>query len=227
MKRTMSLGSLGVAGLVLAACTTAALGPPSSAPREPDQRLPAPHLKGGMSVEEAIAQRRSVRRFADRALKPEEISLLCWAAQGITDPDGRFRAAPSAGALYPIELYVVTAGGVDHYRPPGHALERHLAGDHRRTLQAAALEQDSVGAAGICFVITAVVERTAKKYGRDAERFCWIEAGHVAQNILLQATALHLGAVPIGAVEAEEAAKALKLPPDHRVLYLVAVGQPR
>ena len=188
--------------------------------------LPPPVVAGKMSLEEAIAQRRSVRGFADIPLTLQEISQLCWAGQGITDPRRGFRASPSAGALYPIELYVVTAAGVDHYRPRDHRLERHLTGDLRRALQAAALDQQAVGEAAACLVVTAVVERTARKYGKRAERYCFIEAGHVAQNIFLQATALHLAGVPVGAFEDNEVATVLKLPKDHRVLYLLPIGNP-
>jgi SagB-type dehydrogenase family enzyme len=186
--------------------------------------LPAPKLTGRMSLEEAIAKRRSVREFAKRPLTREQIGQLCWAAQGITDARLKFRAAPSAGALYPIELYVVTAEGVDRYRPAGHELERHVRGDLRGAVQAAALGQEAIGDAAACVAITAVVKRTARKYGKRALRYCFIEAGHVAQNILLQATALELGAVPIGAFEDQKVAQVLKLPDDHRVLYLVPVG---
>ncbi|MBN2562688.1 MAG: SagB/ThcOx family dehydrogenase [Phycisphaerae bacterium] len=189
--------------------------------------LPRPVLAGSVTLEEAIANRRSVRQFSNEPLTRRQIGQLCWAGQGVTDAGGRFRASPSAGALYPIELYVVTADGVDHYLPKGHRRERHLAGDLRRALQEAALGQDPVGQAAACVVIAAVVERTSKKYGDRAERYCFIEAGHVAQNILLQATALQLGGVPIGAYHDEKVAQVLKLPKDHRVLYLLPVGHPR
>jgi SagB-type dehydrogenase family enzyme len=151
---------------------------------------------------------------------------LCWAGQGVTDSQRGFRASPSAGALYPIELYLVTAEGVKHYRPTGHRLGQHLPGDLRQQLQEAALDQECIGRAPGCFVVTAVVERTARKYGRRAERYCFMEAGHVAQNILLQATALNLGGVPVGAFEDKEVASVLKLPKNQRVLYLVPVGHP-
>ena len=127
--------------------------------------LPPPAFSGHMSLEEALAQRRSVRSFADQTLTREDISQLCWAAQGITDDREGLRTAPSAGALYPVELYVVGAECVEHYRPRGHILERYLDGDIRGALKAAALDQNSVGEAPTCMVITAVVERTARKYG--------------------------------------------------------------
>lgn len=190
------------------------------------RQLPTPVLKGKMSIEEAIAKRRSVRHFAATPLTVDEIGQLCWAGQGITDRKRGLRASPSAGATYPIELYVVTTEGIDRYLPAKHQLERCLAGDHRRALQAAALGQDAIMAAPACVVITAAVERTAGKYGNRAERYCFMEAGHVAQNILLQATALKLGGVPMGAFEDAKVAQVLKLPKDHRVLYLLPIGHP-
>jgi SagB-type dehydrogenase family enzyme len=190
-------------------------------------RLPAPARDGEMSLEAALAARRSVRQFAQTRLTPKQIAQLCWAAQGITEPQRGLRTAPSAGALYPIELYVVTAAGVDHYEPDGHVLRRRLKDDVRRALQRAALNQEAIGEAPVSVVITAVAQRTERKYGRRAERYCFLEAGHVAQNILLQATALRLAAVPIGAFDDRDVAGVLQLPDDHRPLYIVSVGHPR
>ncbi len=189
--------------------------------------LPPPVLTGSMAVEEAIARRRSVREFASTPLTLAQISQLCWAGQGITDRPRGYRAVPSAGALFPVELYIVTADGVDLYHPAGHKLERHLAGDVRPALQRAALDQEAVGHAPTCLVITAVPERSARKYGGRAERYCFIEAGHVAQNVLLQATALGLAGVPLGAFQDDEVAQVLSLPGNHRVLYLVPIGYRR
>ena len=189
--------------------------------------LPGPVLKGKMTVEEAIGQRRSVRQFKDRALTVEEVGQLCWAGQGITDAERGFRASPSAGALYPIELYVVRAEGVDRYVPAAHGLERQVTGDVRKALAGASLGQSPVSEAPVCVVIAAVVERTARKYGGRAERYCWLEAGHVAQNILLQATAMKMAGVPVGAFQDREAAAVLKLPKDTSVLYLLPIGYPR
>jgi len=204
-------------------------GPP--APSRPghdgSKPLPPPRLSGPMSLEEAVNSRRSVREFQNQPLTREHLSQLCWAGQGITDPQGGLRAAPSAGALYPIELFLVTAEGVDHYVPQRHALERHLDGDLRAALQAASLDQESIGEAPLSVVITAVVDRTARKYGPRAERYCLIEAGHVAQNVLLQAAALGLRGVPIGAYEDSKVVKNLKLPKEHKVLYILAIGRPR
>ena len=211
------LGMAGASGVIVAA----------AGEREPGLgQLPAPVLAGRMSLEEAIARRRSLRQFGDRKLSVAQIAQLCWAGQGITEPDRRLRACPSAGALYPMELYVVTAAGVDHYKPVDHAMLRVISGDVRRELQGAALGQESVGDAPACVVIAAVVQRTARKYGQRAERYCYLEAGHVAQNILLQATALNLGGVTIGAFEDDKVAALLKLPKGHRVLYLLPIGHP-
>jgi len=188
--------------------------------------LPAPQTAGGMSLTEALVRRQSERNFLRKPLDREQIGQLCWAAQGLTDLARGRRTAPSAGALYPLELYVVSAKGVEQYLPAQHALRQHVSGDLRRAVSQAALSQEAIAEAPVCFVIAAVVSRSAGKYGERAERYCFLEAGHVAQNILLQATALGLGGVPVGAFEDERVAAVLKLPAGQRVLYLVPVGWP-
>ena len=189
--------------------------------------LPAPARTGRMSLEEALARRRSVRQFSSRPLTEQELSQLLWAAQGITDPEG-LRTAPSAGALYPLELYVATAGGFYHYVPQRHRLPKHSEGDLRPALYRAALEQTPVLEAPAVFVIAAVYERTAQKYGRDrTPRYVHIEAGHAAQSLLLQAVALNLGAVPIGAFEDAQVLMVLLLHTGQRPIYLIPVGHPR
>jgi SagB-type dehydrogenase family enzyme len=189
--------------------------------------LPTPLASGAMSLEEALARRRSVRDFAATPLTLTELGQLLWAAQGITSQDGR-RTAPSAGALYPLELYAVTAEAVYYYEPGGHRLSVHLAGDRRPELYAAALSQATVLEAPAVLVIAAVVERTERKYGAErSPRYVHLEAGHAAQNILLQAVALDLGAVPIGAFYDNQVQQALALPADHQPLYLIPAGHPR
>jgi len=188
-------------------------------------RLPQPDRKGKMTVEAALAARRSIRRYAPAELTEEQISQLCWAAAGITEPGRGLRTAPSAGALYPLEIYLVTAKGAFRYQSRGHLLLGHVDGDLRRKLQSAALEQDFVGAAPACFVIAAVEKRCAVKYGQRAWRYCLLEAGHVAQNIHLQATALSLGSVPVGAFEDRRVAEVMRLPADQRPIYLIPVGR--
>ncbi len=194
--------------------------------------LPDPSAGGDVSVESAIGQRRSIRRFSNQPLSLEDVAKLLWAAQGITSRDG-FRTAPSAGALYPLELYVVVgevdslAAGVYRYRPEGHRL-RHVAdGDFRKPLAAAALNQGWVRRAPAVLMITGVYERSAEKYGQRARRYTNIEVGHAAQNVYLQAVALGLGTVIVGAFHETEVQELLGLPTEHVPLALMPVGHPR
>jgi len=198
----------------------------TASPRAEEIALPAPRLKGAMSLEETLAARRSVREFTEEKLTLEEISQLLWAAQGITAAWGG-RTAPSAGALYPLEVYVATADGLYHYVPQGHKAIVESRADLRGALWRAGLSQDAIHQAPAVFVITAVYARTEKKYGGRAERYVKLEAGHAAQNLLLQAVALGLGGVPIGAFYDEQVQSTLSLPSDHEPLYLVPIGHPR
>lgn len=188
--------------------------------------LPPPAREGKMPLEEALARRRSIRQYKPQALSRQQIGQLCWSAQGITEMQKGLRTAPSAGALYPLELYVVTAGGVEHYVPARHAMDKHLEGDWRGKLAEAAVGQKLIAEAPATFIFMAVVSRSAKKYGDRALRYCLQEQGHACQNLLLQATALGLGAVPIGACEDDRIAKLLSLGGDGGPIYLVAVGTP-
>ncbi len=203
------------------ATTQPSLTPPSAYP------LPEPKTSGPVSLEAALQSRRSRRDFTSQELDPSEISQLLWAAQGITDRRG-FRTAPSAGALYPLELYIVTVDGVFHYQPQKHALEVIRGGDLREPLHDAALGQDPVLEAPLVLVIAAVYERTQVKYGPErSPRYVHLEAGHAAQNVLLQAAALDLGAVPIGAFYDARVQAVLGLPADHQPLYLIPIGHPK
>jgi SagB-type dehydrogenase family enzyme len=200
--------------------------PPAESPPPIEEKpLLDPRLLGEISLEETLVERRSIRAYVDRPLSWEEISQLLWAAQGITDPRG-FRTAPSAGALFPLEMYLIVPEGWYRYRPKGHLLER--LGDHdlREAIWAAGLEQDFLREAPAVFVITAVVSRTEVKYGSRAERYVHLEAGHAAQNLLLQATALGLGAVPVGAFHDDQLRRTLELPDSETPLYLIPVGEP-
>jgi len=214
------------------AAITSTLGAPSGAggastPAPQVTVLPPPQLKGTLTLEEALTQRRSVREFSDTPLTLAELGQLLWAAQGTTHPAG-LRTAPSAGALYPLEVYAVTREGVYHYQPQGHQISVHIQGDVRSALQVAALRQDPVLKAPAVIVITAVYARTAQKYGEErSPRYVHLEAGHAAQNVLLQAAALNLGAVPIGAFEDNRVKQVLALPSDQQPLYLIPVGHPR
>ncbi len=202
--------------------------------RENDQRvsLPPVESKGEMSLEEAIQLRRSVREFGRRTLALEDVSQLLWAAQGITATGG-FRTAPSAGALFPLELYVVAgsveglSAGVYRYRPKTHELVHMTSGDLRRPLASAALGQSPVRRAPAVLVIASVYERTTGKYGQRGRRYAHIEVGHAAQNVYLQAAARGLATVLVGAFDDEEVQDVLGLPPDHAPLGLMPVGHKR
>lgn len=183
--------------------------------------LPAPRRTGGPSLAEVLATRRSVRAFAARPLDDAELGQLLWAAQGIT---GGHRTAPSAGALYPLSVRVIDARGVWRYEPADHALVLEAPGDRRAALSAAALGQTVVGSAPAILVISARFAITARRYGARAERFATLEAGHVAQNVLLEATALGLGAVPIGAFDDAALRRVLGVGRDVVPLYLIPVG---
>lgn len=194
-------------------------------------RLPAPRLTGTMSVEEAIAKRRTVRTFSAAPLTLAELSQLLWAAQGITDPDGQHRAAPSAGALYPLEVFAIVgnvgglSAGVYRYAPRGHELQSVRSGDLRSELAEAAHRQSWVAKAPLVLVIAAVAERTSVKYGERATRYVPMEVGHAAENVCLQALALGLGAGLVGAFEDGTVARVTGLSPKEKPLYLVPVGR--
>lgn len=192
-------------------------------------QLPVPIQKGEMPLEDAISKRRSQREFMPKDLDWAQIGQLLWAAQGITAKKWgcEFRSAPSAGALYPMEIYVVNKQGLFHYLPSCHKLEVLSQKDLRHSLAGAAWGQEPVRKAPVDIVICAVYERVTRKYGKRGTRYAHIEAGHVAQNIHLQAVALGLGSVPIGAFSDEEIKNVLSLPPDYEPLYIIPVGYPR
>ena len=185
--------------------------------------LPDPSLSGPVPLERAIAGRQSVRQFTGEPLTAAEISQLLWSAQGISRGWGG-RTAPSAGALYPLELYVATPDGFYHYIPDGHLMDTLSREDLRPAIWRASLRQSSIRQAPAVFVFTAVYERTAAKYGDRAERYVLLEAGHAAQNLLLQAVALDLTAVPIGAFYDDQLSEGLSLPADEAPLYVIPVG---
>ena len=195
--------------------------------------LPEPDLKG-MRLEEAILARRSIRRYSDQSLSLEELSQLLFAAQGITGHHGSFslRASPSAGALYPIELYVVInnvqdlPSGLYHYLPRHHALLTIKIGDLRSDIGQACLGQDFVGQAGAALVMTAIYSRTTGRYGDRGVRYVHLEAGHISQNIYLQATSLGLGSVAVGAFRDKDLDDLLELSGEEQTaIYVHAVGK--
>ncbi len=202
----------------------------SHLPREAEGEeipLPLPESRGGMSLTEVLAHRRSRREFDAHRPSTEQIARLCWAAQGITQGEEGFRAAPSAGATYPLALFVVDSAGVYRYEASGHRLRRLFIGDVRARLQAAALDQPCVGEAPLCLVLAVDLAVVAARYGRHRGwRYGLLEAGHAAQNVLLQATALGLAGVPVGAFDDRQVAQVLGLPPGLYPVYLLPLGVP-
>lgn len=194
--------------------------------RENEIKLPQPKTKGRVSLEEAIAKRRSVRNYSTKELGLNEISQLLWAAQGITERKGGFslRASPSAGALYPMELYLLTKDGLFHYLPEENKLEVLGDRDLRDSLSGASFGQQPIKRAPAVIVICGVPERITQKYGQRGIRYMHIEAGHIAQNIHLEAVALGLVSVPIGAFDDKKADNVLGLPKDCQALYIIPVG---
>ena len=193
-------------------------------------QLPEPRLKSEVSLEEALLKRRSIRQYANLPLTLEDVSQLLWAAQGITTEWGG-RTAPSAGALYPLEVYLAVgnvenlAAGVYKYKPERHELVKVRDDDVREELAKAALSQSWVMEGAIDIVIAAVYERTTKKYGDRGVRYIHMEAGHAAQNIYLQATALDLGTVTIGAFYDDRVKDILGMPRNETPLYMIPVGK--
>lgn len=199
---------------------------------ESEQRISLPEAEfgGEMSVEEAIKKRRSIRDLSRDSLALDDVAQLLWAAQGKTGRRG-FRSAPSAGALYPLELYLVAghidglSPGIYRYRQQKHDLVLLTSGDHRNRLAKAALDQGWVRRAPAVLVITGVYERTMGKYGQRGRRYVHMEVGHAAQNVYLQATVRGLGTVMVGAFNDKEVQETLGLPMDHEPLGLMPVGR--
>ena len=198
-------------------------------------KLPEPQKKTMVSVEWAIEHRRTIRSYGPGMLQPAQLSRLLWAAQGITGRRGYKRAAPSAGALYPMDVYVVVGkdavagitAGVHRYEPAGHRLALVVNQDLRKDVARAALLQAWMACAPVNFVITAEYRRITGKYGRRGIRYAMIEAGHIGQNIFLQAAALGLAAGIVGAFDDQKLINSLQIPADHEPLLVMPVGYGR
>ncbi len=195
-------------------------------------KLPDPHGYQGLSLEEAIEARRSTRRYAGVALSLDQLSRLLHAAQGITDKRRGYRAAPSAGALYPIEVYasVRTVTGIEpgiyHYAVREHELELVAAGDVSAAIAHAGLDQAFLGQAGVCFILSAIFQRTRWKYHERAYRYVLLEAGHIGQNLYLAATSMGLGACAVGAFYDAEVNRLFGLDGEtEAALHIIAVGK--
>jgi SagB-type dehydrogenase family enzyme len=192
--------------------------------------LPKPKYDSNVSIEKALFERRSTREYKDQPLNLSDLSQLLWAAQGITDPKG-LRTAPSAGALYPLRVYVVVADvinvseGIYRYDPEDHVLLRVSEGDRRKELYEAALRQESIRDGKMVIVLSATHETTTSKYGERGIRYVHMEAGHAAQNICLQAVSLNLGVVTVGAFSDELVKEVMEMPVEEHPLYLIPVGK--
>jgi len=205
-------------------------------------KLPSPQLKGKVSLEETILRRRSVRRYRREPLDLPQLSQILWSAQGITGTRG-FRAAPSAGATYPLEIFVVVGkqgviaseakqapeelqAGIYHYEAASHSLSLHKPTDLRPDLARATLDQEFIIDAPVDIVICALYHRTSYRYGRRGERYVHMEVGHVGENIHLQAVALGLATVEVGAFHDEEVRTVLGVDEQIKPLYILPVGKP-
>lgn len=199
---------------------------------EHQMNLPNPRLKGDVSVEAAIKHRRTIRSYLSKPLILEQLSQILWAAQGITEDRGYKRAAPSGGALYPIDIYAVVGdngvaglkAGIYHYEPHRHAVSLITEGDFRTDVARAALSQMWMAVAPLNLVITSEYSRITSKYGTRGERYAMIEAGHVGQNIFLQAEALGLRAGIVGAFHDNDVIRVMKISRSHAPLLILPVG---
>ena len=191
--------------------------------------LPEPGLKSGVSIEEAILKRRSVRDYKADALTLKETGQLLWAAQGITGAGGK-RSAPSAGGLYPLEIYLAVwhidslDAGVYHYRPETHSLEQTLTGDVRLAL-ADAVNQKTSGEGAAALIITGIYSRTTWRFRDKGKQYVFMEAGHAAQNVCLQAVSLDIGTVTMGSFNDSLVKQALHLPSKNEPLYIMPLGK--
>jgi len=194
-------------------------------------QLPAPKLQSETSVEEALNNRRSIRNYTKEPLLLAEVSQILWAAQGITEKSYGLKTAPSAGALYPLEVYLVAANvkdiseGIYKYNPRNHSIEKIESGDKRMEISNASLKQEAIEECSALVIITAIYERTSVKYGDRSERYVHMEVGHAGQNIYLQAVSLGIGTVMMGAFQDEALKKVLKLPTNEFPLAIYPLGK--
>ncbi len=187
-----------------------------------------------MSIDEAIARRRSIREYAKRPITLEQLSRILWAAQGVTNARNGLRSSPSAGALYPLEIYAVVkengvkdlAGGLYHYEMREHAISLLKVGDFSIQLQSAAFDQEAVGQSAATIVITAIFSKTTAKYGERGNQYVFQESGHAAENIYLQATGLGLGTVVMGAFDEDMVRKVIGAKSLEKPLCVQPLGIP-
>lgn len=193
-------------------------------------QLPKPAYEGKISLEMAILKRRSLRDFKKYIMPLKELGQLLWAAQGVSDPKRNFRTTPSAGALYPLEIYALNGDikdlerGLYKYQPESHTIIQHNTLDVRDELSQAALYQAWMKNASVVIIITADFTRTTKWYGERGKNYVLIEVGHVAQNIQLQAVSFNLGTVVVGAFEDDKVIGSLDLPENEEAICILPVG---
>lgn len=226
----VSLNRYGLRAFIIVLGCCASTGGVMAAQDDDIITLSPPRLTSQQSLEKLLQQRRSTREFQDAAIDLADLGQLLWAAQGVTHPRG-LRTAPSAGALFPLQLYVAAgqvkglAIGTYRYDPVQHRLEKTGSKDKRKSLARAALLQTWMNKAAAIVVIAADYDRTSRKYGKRGQRYVHIEVGHAAQNVYLQAQALGLGTVIVGAFSDTSVASALKLPASETPLALMPLGK--
>lgn len=191
-----------------------------------EMTLPPAKNTGQMPLEEAIQKRKSVRKYSPKELTLEQVAQILWAANGANPRTKNFvaRNVPSAGGIFPMTVYLLDKNGVYRYQPLNHSLALVKAGDKRKELSEAALGQGFISQAPVNLVITADVAKCAQKYGDRAQRYTDIEAGHIGQNISLQAVSLGLGTVMVGAFNDEAVREVLAIPDNESPLYIIPVG---
>ena len=189
-------------------------------------QLIEPDTTGTMTLEQALAKRHSVTQFTNESLNPLQISQLAWAGQGITEPQKGLRTTPSLGGLYPIELIFATSEGVFAYQPPDHRMEQISDQDIRVQLAGSTAMPESVAGAACNIIIAGSIRRVSERFPDKARTYLYLEAGHTAQNIELQATALDLGSVAIPSFNTANVRKTCGLARNLDPLYIVCVGHP-
>ena len=218
---------LAILGIILACFATLGLGQRRA--RTLNQKiiqLTDPNLTGTLSFEEALTRRRSVRQFSTQPLRRSQIGQLAWAGQGVTDAERGLRTAPSAESLYPMELFIATNEGLFTYRPAEHSLQQTMEQDVRSELARATLTPDPVAAAPCSIIVAGSSRKISARVGSRAKTFVAMEAGHIAQNIQLQAVCLGLGAVPIGGLDMTAVRKICRMSRELDPLYVICVGHP-
>ncbi|MBN2313293.1 MAG: DJ-1/PfpI family protein [Sedimentisphaerales bacterium] len=189
-------------------------------------QLTEPDTEGAITLQQALAKRRSVTQFTNEALKPSDISQLAWAGQGITETQKGLRTAPSLGEIYPIDLIFVTQEGTFTYDPTEHRLEQLSDQDIRISLASATSMPESVAGAPCSIILAGSTRKMSERFPDKARTYIYLEAGHIAQNIELQATALDLGSVAVAVFNTANVRKTCKLPRNEDPLYIVCVGHP-